>query len=61
MTEEVAAEFARLAQHLRERGHEPEKVAHFINRLVFCMFAEDVGLLPDHMFTPHARAHIVRD
>ena len=26
-------------------------VAHFVNRLVFCMFAEDVGLLPDNMFT----------
>jgi type II restriction/modification system DNA methylase subunit YeeA len=25
-------------------------VAHFVNRLVFCMFAEDVGLLPGRMF-----------
>ena len=25
-------------------------MAHFVNRLVFCMFAEDVGLLPDQMF-----------
>jgi hypothetical protein len=25
-------------------------VAHFVNRLVFCMFAEDVGLLPREMF-----------
>jgi hypothetical protein len=25
-------------------------VAHFINRLVFCMFADDVGLLPADMF-----------
>ncbi len=39
-----------LAQSLRERGHEPQTVAHFVNRLVFCMFAEDVGLLPGHMF-----------
>lgn len=51
LTEEVAATFARLAQHLRERGHDPEAVAHFVNRLVFCMFAEDVGLLPAKMFT----------
>lgn len=50
LTEEVAATFARLALHLRERGHDPEAVAHFVNRLVFCMFAEDVGLLPDKMF-----------
>jgi hypothetical protein len=46
LTREVAEEFVHLAQSLRERGHDPEKVAHFVNRLVFCMFAEDVGLLP---------------
>ena len=58
LTERAAATFATLAQSLRERGHEPQAVAHFVNRLVFCMFAEDVGLLPDNMFTrmlDHAR------
>ena len=51
LTERAAATFAALAQSLRERGHEPQTVAHFVNRLVFCMFAEDVGLLRDYMFT----------
>ena len=51
LTERAAATFAALAQSLRERGHDPQTVAHFVNRLVFCMFAEDVGLLPDSMFT----------
>jgi hypothetical protein len=51
LTEEVAGDFARLARSLRDRGHAPEDVAHFVNRLVFCMFAEDVKLLPDAMFT----------
>ena len=58
LTERAAATFAALAQSLRERGHDPQAVAHFVNRLVFCMFAEDVGLLPDNMFTrmlEHAR------
>jgi hypothetical protein len=50
LTEQAAAEFAKLAQRLRERGHPSETVAHFINRLVFCMFAEDVDLLPNKMF-----------
>jgi hypothetical protein len=50
VTEEAAKEFAALAQRLRGRGNEPHTVAHFINRLIFCMFAEDVGLLPDKMF-----------
>jgi hypothetical protein len=50
LTEEAAQKFASLAQRLRERGHDPETVAHFVNRLVFCMFAEDVDLLPNKMF-----------
>jgi type II restriction/modification system DNA methylase subunit YeeA len=50
LTEQAAAEFAKLAQRLRGRGHPSEAVAHFINRLVFCMFAEDVDLLPNKMF-----------
>lgn len=49
-TEEVAEKFVRIAQNLREQGHDPEKVAHFVNRMVFCMFAEDVDLLPKKMF-----------
>lgn len=51
LTEDAAREFAEMAQRLRNRGHLPHDVAHFVNRLVFCMFAEDVELLPDHMFT----------
>jgi type II restriction/modification system DNA methylase subunit YeeA len=50
LTIEIAEEFATLAQRLRERGHNPQITAHFINRLVFCMFAEDVKLLPNDMF-----------
>ena len=60
VTERAAATFAELAQGLRDRGHDPQTVAHFVNRLVFCMFAEDVGLLPDDMFARmlvHARRH----
>lgn len=51
LTEEVAAQFAALAQRLRSRGHAAETVAHFVNRLIFCMFAEDVKLLPNKLFT----------
>ena len=51
LTEETAREFVSLAQRLRDRGHDAHEVAHFVNRLVFCMFAEDVGLLPDQLFT----------
>lgn len=50
LTEEAAQRFAQIAQRLRGRGHDAHAVAHFVNRLVFCMFAEDVNLLPDKMF-----------
>lgn len=60
LTEETAREFAGIAQRLRERGHEAHQVAHFVNQLVFCMFAEDVGLLPDKLFTKMLKASRVR-
>jgi hypothetical protein len=50
LTEEAAATFADLALRLRQEGHPAPDVAHFVNRLVFCMFAEDVELLPEKMF-----------
>jgi type II restriction/modification system DNA methylase subunit YeeA len=50
LTEDVALKFADIAGNLRKRGNDPFIVAHFVNRMLFCMFAEDVGLLPDHMF-----------
>ena len=46
LTEKAAGHFAELAQALRARGHDPERVAHFLDRLVFCLFAEDAGILP---------------
>lgn len=50
LTEEAAQQFVSLTQRLRQRGHKAAEVAHFVNRLVFCMFAEDVGLLTGSIF-----------
>ena len=30
---------------------DPVRLAHFVIRLLFCLFAEDTGLLPDDLFT----------
>jgi hypothetical protein len=46
LTEEAAGAFADLAQQLRGAGHEPQRVAHFLNKLLFALFAEDATLLP---------------
>lgn len=51
VTEEAAADFAKLAPMLTARGVEPHRAAHFLIRILFCLFAEDTGLLPDGIFT----------
>ncbi|HQU34495.1 MAG TPA: N-6 DNA methylase, partial [Thermoanaerobaculaceae bacterium] len=51
VTEEAARRIGEIAQALREKGAAGEEVAHFLDRLVFCMFAEDVGLLPEKLFS----------
>jgi type II restriction/modification system DNA methylase subunit YeeA len=50
LTEKAAAEFAEIAKRLRDRGHDPQAVAHFLARLAFCAFADDTGLLPNNLF-----------
>ena len=49
ITEEAASNFARIAQSLRDRKYDPQRVAHFLNKLLFSFFAEDVGLLPPRL------------
>ncbi len=50
ITEKAAKHFAEMAQAMRSRGHDPEAVAHFLDRILFCLFAEDAGLLPKGIF-----------
>ena len=49
VTREVAGYLAELAKSF-ESHHEPKLVAEFLSRCLFCMFAEDVGLLPKESF-----------
>lgn len=50
VTKEAAEKFAKLAKNLRDYGETPQDVAHFLIRLLFCLFAEDIGLLPERLF-----------
>src|SRR6266498_4224106 len=50
VTREAASQFSRLADNLRKYGSEPQEIAHFLIRLLFCLFAEDIGLLPEKLF-----------
>lgn len=51
ITEKASGLFADIAESMRKRGLDPQAVAHFLVRVVFCMFAEDVGLLERGLFT----------
>ncbi|NGN42559.1 class I SAM-dependent DNA methyltransferase [Mesorhizobium sp. CGMCC 1.15528] len=50
VTREIAKRLAAVSRSL-EASHAPEEVAHFLMRCIFCMFAEDVDLLPKGEFT----------
>jgi hypothetical protein len=51
ITSEAAGRLAAIAERMRGRDLDPTKVAHFLDRIVFCLFAEDVGLLPEQLFS----------
>ena len=51
ITEKAASTFAGIAQRLRDYGYDSHRVAHFVNKLIFAMFAEDIGILPGKLFT----------
>jgi type II restriction/modification system DNA methylase subunit YeeA len=51
ITQDAAEQFAGIAESMRKRGLDSGHVAHFLDRVVFCLFAEDIGLLPDQIFT----------
>lgn len=51
VTREVAAHLAELARTLEADGHQGEVIAKFLMRCFFTMFAEDIGLLPNRLFT----------
>jgi len=51
ITTAAAEKVADIAQRLRSRGLDPKDVARFLDRMVFCLFAEDIRLLPVPLFT----------
>jgi len=51
VTKKAAAEFSNLAESLRDCGTDSEEAAHFLIRILFCLFAEDIKLLPDKLLS----------
>lgn len=51
ITTQAADRFASIARTIGTRKLDPHRVAIFLDRLIFCLFAEDVGLLPRGLFS----------
>ncbi len=50
VTREIAETLAEISRALEAQRFEPERVAMFLMRCLFTMFAEDTGLLPEKSF-----------
>jgi hypothetical protein len=50
VTRDAAKAFGAIAKKLRDHRYDPRRVAHFLNRIIFCLFVEDIDLLPDRLF-----------
>jgi len=51
VTEQASRQFGALASGLRDRGADPREAAHFLMQLLFCLFAEDIGILKHAIFS----------
>ncbi|WP_029479569.1 DNA methyltransferase, partial [Deinococcus frigens] len=47
----AVADLAKISGALKDRGENPDRVAHFLVRTMFTLFAEDVDLIPEGTFT----------
>ena len=61
ITETAAAKFGEVAEALRDLDHDPNAVARFLNRLVFCFFAESMGLFRNDDNLTHRPVTITLD
>ena len=52
VTKEAAQVFRLIADNMRDWNADPRRIAYFLTKLVFCLFAEDIGLLPTALDSP---------
>ena len=51
VTRETARLFGRIAEDMEQRGGADEQLARYLNQIVFCLYAEDAGLLRENLFS----------
>ena len=51
VTRETAALFQAVSNDMANSGYGHRELAQYLNQIIFCLYAEDAGLLPDGAFT----------
>ena len=57
VTRETAALFQSIVLDMEAQNEDPERLARYLNQLVFCLYSEGAGLLPDGLFSRIVRQH----
>ena len=57
VTRETASLFRDIVTEMEKHNEDPEKLARYLNQIVFCLYAEDAGLLPSGVFTQIVSQH----
>ena len=57
ITRETAHLFHEIVADMEQGNGDAERLAHYVNQLVFCLYAEDAGLLRDQVFTQTVWRH----
>jgi type II restriction/modification system DNA methylase subunit YeeA len=57
VTRETALLFRDIVTDMEEHSGDRERLARYLNQIVFCLYAQDTGLLPKDIFTEITRAH----
>ena len=57
VTRETAELFQAIVEDMEQRNQDPEKLARYLNQLIFCLYAEDADLLPENLFSQVVRAN----
>ena len=51
VTRETASLFQSIVEDMETRNEDRERLARYLNQLVFCLYSEDAGLLPEGLFS----------
>ena len=57
VTRETASLFRDIVTEMEKHNEDTEKLARYLNQIVFCLYAEDAGLLPSGVFTQIVSQH----